>query len=57
MSDLPRPPRLCLHAFHLGFKHPATGQWTHFYSPLPSDLERYAARLSLAVPEAAKIQN
>ncbi len=38
VDDLPRPPRLCLHAFHLGFKHPITGKWVHFYSELPGDL-------------------
>jgi 23S rRNA pseudouridine1911/1915/1917 synthase len=48
--DIPRPPRLCLHAFHLGFKHPTTNQWTHFHSPLPPDLTRYAGKLGLPAP-------
>ena len=46
----PHPPRLCLHATRLGFKHPATGQWTHFQSPLPLDLSAYAAKLGLRIP-------
>jgi 23S rRNA pseudouridine1911/1915/1917 synthase len=52
-SDFPRPPRLCLHAFHLGFKHPTTNKWAHFYSPLPPDLTRYAAKLGLSPPVKA----
>jgi 23S rRNA pseudouridine1911/1915/1917 synthase len=47
-----KPPRLCLHAFHLGFKHPVTNKWIHFYSPLPPDLTRFAAKLRLTVPPA-----
>jgi len=46
--DFPQAHRLCLHAFHLGFKHPTTGQWIHFHSPLPGDLTKYAAKLGLA---------
>ena len=30
-------PRQALHAFILGFEHPATGQHMHFESPLPND--------------------
>ena len=40
-----RPPRLCLHAAHLGFKHPTTGKWLHFELPLPGDIAAYAKRL------------
>jgi 23S rRNA pseudouridine1911/1915/1917 synthase len=47
-----KPPRLCLHAFHLGFKHPVTNKWVHFYSPLPTDLTRFAEKLGLTVPPA-----
>jgi 23S rRNA pseudouridine1911/1915/1917 synthase len=47
-----RAPRLCLHAFHLGFKHPVTNKWVHFYSPLPGDLTRFAEKLGLTVPAA-----
>jgi 23S rRNA pseudouridine1911/1915/1917 synthase len=49
-EDFPRPPRLCLHAFHLGFKHPASDRWTHFFSPLPPDLSRYCGKLGLTLP-------
>ncbi|MCL2645672.1 MAG: RluA family pseudouridine synthase [Phycisphaerales bacterium] len=46
-QNYPPPPRLCLHAAHLGFKHPATHQWVHFRTPLPPDLATYAAKLGL----------
>lgn len=46
---LPAPPRLCLHAATLGFKHPLTGKWGHYHSPLPADLAGYAKKLGLAV--------
>ena len=45
----PRPPRLCLHASRLGFKHPTTGKWVHFQAPLPADLAGYAGKLGLKV--------
>lgn len=45
----PQPPRLCLHASRLGFKHPATGKWVHFESPMAVDLATYAAKLELPV--------
>ena len=44
---LPHPPRLCLHAAYLGFKHPTTGKWLKIDSPLPPDLASYAQRLGL----------
>jgi 23S rRNA pseudouridine1911/1915/1917 synthase len=31
-------PRVALHAATLGFKHPATGEWVEWESPLPEDL-------------------
>jgi 23S rRNA pseudouridine1911/1915/1917 synthase len=31
--------RQFLHAHILGFKHPATGEWMEFTSPLPPDLQ------------------
>jgi 23S rRNA pseudouridine1911/1915/1917 synthase len=49
----PRAPRLCLHASRLGFKHPATGKWVHFASPLPGDLARYAEKLGLEIRQTA----
>jgi 23S rRNA pseudouridine1911/1915/1917 synthase len=48
--DYPRPPRLCLHASRLGFKHPTTGKWVHFQASLPADLAGYAGKLGLKVP-------
>jgi len=32
--------RLCLHAAHLAFHHPANGDWLEFTSPLPEELRR-----------------
>lgn len=34
----PRYPRLFLHAHRLGFRHPETGAWVEFCSPLPDGL-------------------
>jgi 23S rRNA pseudouridine1911/1915/1917 synthase len=48
------PPRLCLHAAHLGFKHPMTGKWLHIESPLPADLAAYARKLGLKVAANAE---
>lgn len=33
-------PRMFLHAGKISFKHPLSGEWMHFESPLPEDLER-----------------
>jgi 23S rRNA pseudouridine1911/1915/1917 synthase len=38
-------PRLMLHAFELGFVHPATGERLHFELELPTDMERMLAEL------------
>jgi 23S rRNA pseudouridine1911/1915/1917 synthase len=45
----PHPPRLCLHATRLGFKHPSGGKWVHFETPLPGDLAAYAKKVGVAV--------
>jgi len=37
--------RLFLHAKKLGFKHPTTGEWMEFTSPLPDELEKTLAQL------------
>ena len=39
----PQPPRLFLHAAHLEFAHPMTGQWMVFDAPLPSELATFLA--------------
>lgn len=49
-AKIPQPPRLCLHACRLGFKHPTTGKWVHYAVPLPGDLSAFAKRLGLTVP-------
>jgi len=46
-AKVPHPPRLCLHAFRLGFKHPISGKWVHYESPLPADLGGFARKLGL----------
>jgi 23S rRNA pseudouridine1911/1915/1917 synthase len=32
--------RQALHAFRLGFEHPATGEWIEWEAPMPDDMER-----------------
>jgi len=49
-AKLPNPPRLALHAWHLGFKHPITEKWAHVYAALPKDLTLFAAKVGLALP-------
>ncbi len=44
---VPRAPRLALHAAVLGFVHPATGERVRFEAPIPDELARWIARLSL----------
>lgn len=41
----PLLPRQFLHAHKLGFKHPATGKYIEFTSPLPEDLEKALSEL------------
>jgi len=48
LKAYPHPPRLCLHATRLGFKHPTAGKWVHFETPLPADLAAYARKLALS---------
>jgi 23S rRNA pseudouridine1911/1915/1917 synthase len=38
--------RLALHAWHLAFVHPATGESMQFRAPLPDDLERLRRKLA-----------
>lgn len=39
----PQPPRQFLHAAHLEFAHPTTGEWLTFDAPLPPDLAGFLA--------------
>ena len=41
-------PRLCLHAWQLSVRHPATGQRLLFEAPLPSELEDVLRKLRAA---------
>lgn len=47
----PHAPRLCLHAWKLGFKHPSENRWREFTCGLPPDLTAMARRLGLQPPE------
>ena len=38
----PRAPRQMLHAWRLGFRHPATGLWLEFTAPIPEDFRQAA---------------
>jgi 23S rRNA pseudouridine1911/1915/1917 synthase len=46
VPDRSQAPRLALHAASLGFKHPATGKWMAWQSPLPKDLKTWLAQLA-----------
>jgi len=39
-GEAPLMDRQALHAYRLGFTHPATGEWTEFQAPIPDDMER-----------------
>ncbi len=43
MGDLGR---VALHAYHLGFRHPADGEWLVFEAPVPPDMEAALLRLT-----------
>jgi 23S rRNA pseudouridine1911/1915/1917 synthase len=42
-AQRPLPPRQFLHAAHLEFRHPSTGEWLTFDAPLPDDLASFLA--------------
>lgn len=42
-AQLPLPPRQFLHATHLEFVYPTTGEWLTFDAPLPPDLADFLA--------------
>jgi 23S rRNA-/tRNA-specific pseudouridylate synthase len=50
---MPRAPRLALHAFKLGFRHPVTTDDVRFEVPLPDDLERLKCQLIAQAEEKA----
>jgi 23S rRNA pseudouridine1911/1915/1917 synthase len=39
-AETPRAERQMLHAWRLGFQHPATGRWVEFVAPIPEDFLR-----------------
>lgn len=45
-NDQVKPPRLCLHAARLQFRHPVTGQEMEFDTQLPDDMAHFAQKLS-----------
>ncbi len=42
-------PRLCLHCWKLGFKHPGLAQWREFHLPPPPDMIAVAQRLGCTI--------
>lgn len=42
-------PRQMLHAELLGFKHPATGEYMEFTSPLPQDMKKVLGEVSIGI--------
>jgi 23S rRNA pseudouridine1911/1915/1917 synthase len=48
-EKLAYPPRLCLHAARLGFKHPTVGKWVHYEAPLPRELAVYAKKVGITL--------
>src|SRR5262252_1016860 len=42
-------PRQMLHSWKLGFRHPRTGEWKNFESPLPDDFNRAIATTGLQI--------
>jgi 23S rRNA pseudouridine1911/1915/1917 synthase len=46
-AGVPPAPRQLLHAWRLGFHHPARGEWLEFAAPIPADFAT-AATLDLA---------
>jgi 23S rRNA pseudouridine1911/1915/1917 synthase len=53
-SDAPRAERQMLHAWHLGFAHPRTGDWLEFTAPIPEDLRRLAGLPVETSPERGR---
>jgi 23S rRNA pseudouridine1911/1915/1917 synthase len=49
-ADLPRVPRLCLHAAALSFIHPGTSRRIEVDCPWPADLQKTLKRLRLSPP-------
>ncbi len=54
MAHLPRAPRLCLHAWKLGFKHPTDQKWHEFVQAPPADFLSVLRRLAVAMPAELK---
>ena len=46
-NKLPKAPRLCLHAWKLGFKHPVANTWREFIQVPPPDFLAVVRRLGL----------
>ena len=44
-AALRKLPRMALHAYRLGFRHPCTGEWLRFTQPWPDDLGPTATEL------------
>ena len=49
-GKMPKVPRLCLHAWKLGFKHPVANTWREFTQVPPPDFLAVLRRLGLTMP-------
>ncbi len=49
-GKMPKVPRLCLHAWKLGFKHPVAHNWREFIQVPPPDFLAVLRRLDLTLP-------
>jgi len=49
LSGLRAFPRQALHASHLGFAHPVTGEMMEFTTPLPEDMQKLISNLENAI--------
>ena len=49
-TKMPKVPRLCLHAWKLGFKHPVANTWREFIQVPPPDFLAVVRRLGLNMP-------
>jgi 23S rRNA pseudouridine1911/1915/1917 synthase len=47
LGSMPHVPRLCLHAWKLGFKHPTERKWREFTLAMPADMLATARRLGV----------
>ncbi|MDA7935466.1 aldo/keto reductase [Akkermansiaceae bacterium] len=52
-----KSPRLMLHAWRLGFTHPATGQWVQNEAPIPEEFHRWSDEVSERLEQVRAIKD